>query len=97
MLFRSRVSSMLRSSLANPDFCSALEDVLAFARGRYEIYYMSDEGLVVGRKYTYEDVFRNIRTPSRSLSAAVITSAESKVLLLLEIATKVEGSTKRSS
>ena len=53
-----RVSSMLRSALANPDFCSALEDVLAFAIGRYETYYMSDEGLVVGRKYTYEDVFR---------------------------------------
>ena len=53
-----RVSSMLRSALANPDFCSALEDVLAFARGRYETYYMSDDGLVVGRKYTYEDVFR---------------------------------------
>lgn len=43
-----RVSSMLRSALANPDFCSALEDVLAFAIGRYETYYMSDEGLVVG-------------------------------------------------
>lgn len=43
-----RVSSMLRSALANPDFCSALEDVLAFAIGRYETYYMSDEGLLSG-------------------------------------------------
>lgn len=82
-----RVSSMLRSALANPDFCSALEDVLAFARGRYETYYMSDEGLVVGRKYTYEDRFVDpstlvaISKSKRTLdSADVMTAADSERL-----------------
>ena len=53
-----RVSSMMVSALANPDFRSAMDDVLSFARGRYEAYYKSCGGFVVGKKYTYEDVFR---------------------------------------
>ena len=52
------VSSMMESALANPDFRSALADVLAFARGRYEACYKSVGEFVVGKKYTYEDVFR---------------------------------------
>lgn len=53
-----RVSAMMRSALANPDFRSALAEVLDFARGRYEACYKSDSEFVVGKKYTYEDVFR---------------------------------------
>ena len=53
-----RVSSMMVSALANPHFRSAMDDVLSFARGRYEAYYKSCGGFVVGKKYTYEDVFR---------------------------------------
>lgn len=53
-----RVSAMMRSALANPDFRSALSEVLDFARGRYEACYKSDSEFVVGKKYTYEDVFR---------------------------------------
>ena len=33
-------------------------EVLDFARVRYEAYYKSDSEFVVGKKYTYEDVFR---------------------------------------
>ncbi len=44
--------------MANPDFRSALAEVLDFARGRYEACYKSDSEFVVGKKYTYEDVFR---------------------------------------
>lgn len=53
-----RVSAMMRSALANPDFRSALAEVLDFARGRYEACYKSDSEFVVWKKYTYEDVFR---------------------------------------
>ena len=53
-----RVSAMMRSALAKPDFRSALAEVLDFARGRYEACYKSDSEFVVGKKYTYEDVFR---------------------------------------
>ena len=53
-----RISSMMESALANPDFRAALTDVLSFARGRYDAIYRYGESFVVGQKYSYEDVFR---------------------------------------
>lgn len=52
------VSDVMLRVLGNPDFRAALDDMLAFARGRYNACYRSDDMFAVGQKYTYEDVFR---------------------------------------
>ena len=55
---RWHVSKSFSSALSNSDFKSELEDLIKFARGRYERYYKSTDLFRIGQKYTYEDVFR---------------------------------------
>ena len=52
------ISKSLSTTLNNNDFKSELNDVIEFARGRYEKYFKSSDQFRIGRKYTYEDVFR---------------------------------------
>ncbi len=52
------ISKSLLSALNNNDFKSELEDVIEFARGRYEKFYKSSDFFMIGEKYTYDDVFR---------------------------------------
>ena len=52
------ISKVLSDALSNNDFKSELEDVIDFARARYEKYYKSSDLFMIGQKYTYDDVFR---------------------------------------
>ena len=52
------ISEVLSDALSNNDFKSELEDVIDFARARYEKYYKSSDLFMIGQKYTYDDVFR---------------------------------------
>lgn len=56
-----RVSANFAEMLENPDFAAMLEELLTFARSRYETVYADryqDTDLVLYQKYTYEDVCR---------------------------------------
>ena len=52
------ISCMFANAIRNPEFVSELKSVIAFARSRYDRFYKSGDQFAIGRKYTYEDVFR---------------------------------------
>lgn len=52
------ISCMFANAIRNPAFVSELKSVIAFARSRYDRFYKSGDQFAIGRKYTYEDVFR---------------------------------------
>ncbi len=51
-------SALFRAAMSKPAFVDELNEVIAFARGRYENVYRSTDRFAIGQKYTYEDVFR---------------------------------------
>ncbi len=53
-----RASGILANALKNNSFCSALKEVLEFAKDRFRQTYRSETVFRIGQKYTYEDVFR---------------------------------------
>ncbi len=51
-------SALFEAAVTKPAFVEELNEVIAFARGRYENVYKSSDRFAIGQKYTYEDVFR---------------------------------------